>query len=852
MVRRDLPTGTVTFLFTDVEGSTRLLREIGEAAYADALAAHRRIVRDTIARHGGLEVDTEGDAIFAAFATALGALTAAREAQEALERGRVRVRMGLHTGTPLRTGEGYVGVDVHRAARIAAAGHGGQVLISATTRTLLADAVDDLAFTDLGEHRLKDLGTAERIHQFGSEMFPPLRTLSPSNLPEPAGPFVGRSAELREVGELLRDPAGRLISLVGPGGIGKTRLALEAAGAGASLFRDGRWWVPLASLRDPSMVAGAIGQAVGLSEGATAGAIGQHMKGRTVLVVIDNAEHLLPGIAEVVAELMQAGNGLTVLVTSREPLRVEAERLVRVPVLSETDAERLLVTRAEAHGVSVPPSDALTELVRRLDRLPLALQLAAARLPVLSVEQVLQRLSQRLDLFAGARDADPRQRTLRATLEWSYDLLLEPERTLFRRMSVFAGGCTLDSAEAVCEAEIDVLQALVDRSLLQRSDEEDPQPRFAMLDSIHQFAAERLTESGEEAAIRRRHAAWVRDLAERVDERLRAGEPEERWVALLNPELDNLRTAIAFGLESGDAQSMRAIAAALPTFWVMHGRSSEGRAWLEQALELDPTEDETRRRLLAGLAVLAYLQGDYAAATKAADAAADLAVQLGPAAGRYAGLRERARAAMMRGDLALAEPLFEEAALAARADDNGVGMSSCRINLAYIANRTGRHERAEALLAENLPFVRSRGQARCEANSLVGLAETLSYLDRPAVAAEHAVAAAEVAPRAADAGLLLEDLRWYVVAAARLGEPERAARILGACEKAESEMDAALEPHEQAARDEVVSTLRRALTDAGLEAERVRGRSLGLSAATELMRAPTPSLRQLVPPRMNA
>ena len=841
MVHRDLPAGTVTFLFTDVEGSTRLLHDVGDAAYADALAEHRHTLRDAIARHGGIEVDTEGDAIFAVFATAVGALTAAREAQAALKRGRIRVRMGLHTGTPLRTEEGYVGVDVHRGARIAAAGHGGQVLISATTRALLAGAVDDVALTDLGEHRLKDLSGGERLYQLGSETFPPLKTLSPSNLPEAAGPFIGRSTELREVGELLRDRAVRLISLIGPGGIGKTRLALEAAGAAASLFPDGRWWVPLASLRDPSLVAGAIGQAVGLPEGAAPPAIGQHMKGRRVLLVIDNAEHLLPSIADVVAELMNAGGGLTGLVTSREPLHLEVERLVRVPVLSETDAERLLVTRAAAHGVSVPPSDALTELVRRLDRLPLALQLAAARLPILSVEQVLQRLSQRLDLFAGGRDADPRQRTLRATIEWSYDLLSEPERTLFRRMSVFADGCTLDAAEAVCQAEIDVLQALADRSLVQRLDGAGPEPRFTMFDSIIQFAAERLTESGEEPAIRARHAAWVRDLAVGVDERLRAGEPEERWVGLLNPELANVRAAVDFGLRRPDAQLVRAIAAALPTFWVMHGRSAEGRAWLEQALELDQTEDETRRRLLAGLAVLAYLQGDFAAATQAADAAADLAVQLGPAAGRYPGLRERARAAMMHDDLAIAETLFEEALVAARDDDNGVGMSSCRINLAYIANRTGRHERAEALLAENLPFVRSRGQARCEATSLVGLAETFSYLDRPAAAAEHAVAAAEVAPRAADALLMLEILRWYTVAAVRLGEVERAARILGACEKAESEVDAALEPHEQAARDEVVSAVRRALTDAGLEAERARGRSLDLAEATDLMRAPTPA-----------
>ncbi len=310
--------------------------------------------------------------------------------------------------------------------------------------------------------------------------------------------------------------------------------------------------------------------------------------------------------------------------------------------------------------MTVPPSDALATLVRRLDRLPLALQLAAGRLPILSVEQVLERLSQRLDLSASARDADPRQRTLRATIEWSHDLLHEPERTVFRRLSVFAGGCTLEAAEAVCGVELEVLQALVDQSLVQREDDAGPVPRFSMLESIGQFAAERRgiwRGVGDPSASRRLDPA----LGERVDAQLRIGEPEERWVTVLNPELDNLRAAVAFGLESGDSGLVRAIAAALPTFWLMHGRSAEGRAWMERALELEPAQDETQRRLFGGLAILAYLQGDYAAATEAADAAADLAIQLGSVVGRFAGLRARIRAAMMHDDFAAAEPRLEEA-----------------------------------------------------------------------------------------------------------------------------------------------------------------------------------------------
>ena len=278
-------------------------------------------------------------------------------------------------------------------------------------------------------------------------------------------------------------------------------------------------------------------------------------------------------------------------------------------------------------------------------------------------------------------------------------------------------------------------------------------------------------------------------------------------------------------------------------FWVMRGRVAEGRAWIERALELDPVEDHTRRSLLSGLAVLAYMAGDYAAATVAADDAAALATQLGPSADRTADLRAQIASAMAHDDFATAEPLYEDLLVVARADDNGVRTSACRINLAYIANRTGRHERAEALMLENLPFVRGRGQARCEATTLVTLAETTTYLDQPAASVDYAVAAAEVAPHAADALLLIEDLRWYAAAAVRLGDPERIAEILGACEAAESELEAALEPHETAVRDELVATLRRALTDEGLEAARTRGRSMDLATAAALMRAPVPMAR---------
>jgi class 3 adenylate cyclase len=449
-VSRRLPSGTVTFLFTDVEGSTRLLHRLGDEAYAAALSEHRRLLRAAFAAHGGVEIDTQGDAFFVAFPTAGGALAAARDALEALRPTPISVRIGAHTGTPVVTDEGYVGEDVHRAARIASAGHGGQVLVSASTAALV-DA-EAIPLKDLGEHRFKDLAKPERVYQLGDAEFPSIRSLSPSNLPVPATPFVGRHDELARVGELLVAPSMRLLTLTGPGGTGKTRLAIQAAAEVSDRFEGGLWWVPLAPIVDAELVMSEIAASLGVEEAAgrpLADTIAQRTGGHRTLVVLDNAEHLLPRLATEIAPLTRNGGETTLLVTSRERLHLEAEREFPVPSMSAEDAEAFLLGRAAALGVDLEPSPTLSKLAERLDRLPLAMQLAAARLKLFSVEQLLERLSRRLDL-PGERDADPRQRTLRATIEWSYGLLDENERALMRRLSMFAGGGTIDAVEAVC------------------------------------------------------------------------------------------------------------------------------------------------------------------------------------------------------------------------------------------------------------------------------------------------------------------------------------------------------------------------------------------------------------------
>src|SRR6266567_676811 len=383
-MRADLPTGTVTFLFTDIEGSTRLLQELGAEDYANALAEHRRVLREASERRGGVEVDTQGDAFFVAFSTAPGALDAARAAQAELE---LPVRMGLHTGTPLLTEEGYVGADVHRAARIAAAGHGRQVLVSTASAAL----VDREELRDLGEHRLKDLSAPERIFQLGGHEFPPLKTLYRTNLPVPATPFLGREHELADVRELLARDEARLLTLTGAGGSGKTRLALHAAGDAAEAYPDGVWWVPLAPLADPADVGPAAARALG-----GGGSLPELVDGRRLLLLLDNFEHVVEAAPEIAAVLTECPHA-DVLVTSRERLRVQGEHVYPVPVLERAEARRLFVTRARAAQPDFEPDELLDDLCARLDDLPLALELAAARTSLLSTAQLLERLGDRLD-----------------------------------------------------------------------------------------------------------------------------------------------------------------------------------------------------------------------------------------------------------------------------------------------------------------------------------------------------------------------------------------------------------------------------------------------------------------------
>jgi hypothetical protein len=434
-----LPAGTVTFVFTDIEGSTRLLGELGADEYGRALADHRALVREIFSELEGHEVDTQGDSFFFAFTTATAAVEAAGRVHDALSDGPIRIRVGVHTGTPRLTEEGYVGTDVHRAARIAGSGHGGQTLVSASTAALASD----VELTDLGEHRLKDLSAAERIFQLGNKEFPPLKTLFQTNLPVPATPFLGRGAELGEVTSLLARDDVRLLTLTGPGGTGKTRLALQAAASSADAHPDGVWWVPLAPLRDPELVLPTAAQGLGAQH-----SLPDHIRDLRMLILLDNFEHVVDAAHEVSA-LLGACPNLDVIVTSRERLRLGPEHEYDVPPLSPAEGIEFFASKARAIKPDFEADGVVTEICSRLDDLPLALELAAARVKVLSPEQILERLERRLPLLTGgARDLPERQQTLRATIDWSYDLLTEEDKRAFRGLAVFAGGCTLAAADA--------------------------------------------------------------------------------------------------------------------------------------------------------------------------------------------------------------------------------------------------------------------------------------------------------------------------------------------------------------------------------------------------------------------
>jgi len=756
-----LPTGTVTFLFSDIEGSTRLLQRLGEA-YPAVLETHQRLLREAYGGWGGVEVSTQGDSFFVVFPDASPAVAAAVEAQRCLathawpEGVEVPIRIGVHTGHGTLGGDNYVGVDLHRAARIAAAAHGGQVLLSGATRDLVARSLPQgVLLRDLGEHRLKDLDRPEHLYQLvipglGID-FPPPRTLTvrTANLPPELTSFVGRRRELEELGALLSEA--RLVTLTGPGGTGKTRLAVRVAQEHGPEFEDGARFVGLAPIADASLVASTALQALGVPEDPARPpieAIVHHLDAKELLLILDNFEQVL-GAAPLVGQILAGTEQVKVIVTSREPLGLRGEREYPVPPMSLPDvghlpppesisqyeAIALFIDRARAVQPTFTATNqsapTLARIVGRLDGLPLAIELAAARVKILTPEAILRRLEHSLSLLSGgARDVPARQQTLRDTIAWSYDLLDDVERRLFARLSVFVGGFTLEAAEAVCDADGELglhtfegIASLVNKSLLRQMGTEGGEPRFFMLQTIREYALERQAVLPDAAEVHRNHARFFLELAERAEHEL-TGARQAQWLDLLQLEHDNLRAAIEWATASGEPEMALRTAAALWRFWQMRGHLREAQERLERILELPVADDapEARATALEAAGSVAYWMGDFRAAQSLYQGALDTYRGLGKDRRVAEQLYNLSFAFMFPRppdqDLPGARALLEESLDMFRKVGDDQGVAKVLWGLGNMLHQSGEYAAARAMAEEALEANRTLGDRFGEAWSL--------------------------------------------------------------------------------------------------------------------------------------
>jgi predicted ATPase/class 3 adenylate cyclase len=866
----DLPSGTVTFLFTDIEGSTALW-ERNRQAMGGAVERHLALLDAAIRAQGGIPFKTVGDAMQAAFPTAPAAVAAALAAQRALlaedwgELGVLRVRMAVHVGeaSPDTTGD-YTAAALNRLSRVLATAHGGQILLTQAVQQLASGALPaGAALRDLGEHRLRDLLEAERVFQLMHPDLPadfsPLRSLEAlsHNLPPQPTSFLGRTREVAEVVQLLMRPEARLLTLTGPGGTGKTRLALQAAAELLDDVADGVYFVPVADLADPALVPSAIARVLGVreeGERSAAQRLQDFLRAKELLLVLDNVEHLVEA-APVIGELLGAAPGLKVLATSRVPLRLRAEQEYLVPPLalprrdpplsveqlSQYEAVRLFIERAQAVKpdfiVDNANAPAVVEICHRLDGLPLAIELAAARVRMLPPAALLARLEKRLPLLTGgARDAPARQRTLRATITWSYDHLEPKDQILFQRLSVFAGGCTLEAAEAIGnhDGSLDTfggVERLAEHSLLRQEADAGSEPRLRMLETVREYGLERLAESGEENATRDAHVACYLALAEQAATTFYTAE-EGAWFDRLEVEQANLRGALAWAVARSQLDVLVRLVSALWWFWRVRGHLSEGRMWLEQAIAKTgdaPLPLRTRSLVLAGS--LAYFAGDAQRCVRLLEQGLELARATGDQASVTQALVYLANGLAELDELDRAAALGGEALQLARTVGQPVWIVEALASVGHLAWRQGDYDRAAALGEEALALSRAVGFEWGIASALRNLAGAdLMRGDHRGAAARYAESLA-IAHRQGDKVTMVDCFARLASLAAALGDAQRAARLIGATEALREELSVPIVKPTRADYEQAMNKTRELLGEAAFAAASAHGEGLTLEQA---------------------
>ncbi|HUG88342.1 MAG TPA: adenylate/guanylate cyclase domain-containing protein [Actinomycetota bacterium] len=830
----DLPTGTITFLLTDIQGSTRILARLRDR-YPALLEEHQRLLRQVFEAAGGFEVGTEGDSFFVVFPAAPDAVAAAASAQQALEQHewpegeRVRVRMGLHTGEAILGGDNYTGIDLHRAARIAAAAHGGQVLLSEATHALVAQTLPEgVTMRDLGEHRLKDLPRPERLYQLQvpglPQEFPQIRSLDTrrGNLQEPLTSFVGRREELAEIPEILAET--RLLTLTGPGGSGKTRLSIQVGSGLEDAFEDGVFFVPLAAIENPELVASRIAEVLKVEEDPGRSAIEaliEHLADREMLLVLDNFEQVIPA-AGTVGELIGATDGVKVLATSREPLHLVGEREYPVPplrlpdladlppleALSQYEAVELFLQRATAvepgFAVTNENAPAVAEICSRLDGLPLAIELAAARIKLLPPDELLKRLDRTLALLSGgARDLPERQQTLRGAIAWSYDLLEAKERTLFSRLSIFMGGFSLEAADEVCSPQgelgadvLDLVASLLDKSLLRTLATGPAGTRYLMLHTIREYAREVLDDSDEAEEIGTRHAGYVLRRVEEAVPNL-FGPDRARWLDALAAEHDNLRAALTWALEGGDLELGLRLGGRAWRFWQMRAHLREGREWLGRLLAHPGALDHPgpRADALEGLGGILYWMGDPQAAV-VYEECLTLRRELGDLAGIGEALYNRACMHVFGiggpQESKAGLPLLEEALEIFRELDDQIGVAKVQWVVGSAHLHDEEYEAAEAALTESVALYREAEDLFGEAWGLHMLGVTLIHEGRGDEAIPHLRRALDIFQEAGDRSAIPVLIFDFAIYANQRGERERALLMLAVAGKLQREIGVGL------------------------------------------------------------